>query len=65
MDKNTLLENADSLYFSEVEDERGMAMELTDSLKSNLVGLIEDRYAGAETARESDERRWMQAYHNF
>ena len=65
MDKNTLLENADSLYFSEVEDESGMAMELTDSLKSNLVGLIEDRYAGAETARESDERRWMQAYHNF
>ena len=63
--KNTLLENADSLYFSEVEDESGMAMELTDSLKSNLVGLIEDRYAGAETARESDERRWMQAYHNF
>ena len=64
-DKNTLLENADSLYFSEVEDESGMAMELTDSLKSNLVGLIEDRFAGAETARESDERRWMQAYHNF
>ena len=65
MDKNTLIENADSLYFTEVEDESGMAMELTDSLKSNLVGLIEDRYAGAETARESDERRWMQAYHNF
>jgi len=63
--KNTLIENADSLYFTEVEDESGMAMELTDSLKSNLVGLIEDRYAGAETARESDERRWMQAYHNF
>mgnify|MGYP003133943279 FL=1 len=65
MDKNTLLENADSLYFSEVEDESGMAMELTDSLKSNLVGLIEDRFSSAETARESDERRWMQAYHNF
>ena len=63
--KNTLLENADSLYFTEVEDESGMAMELTDSLKSNLVGLIEDRFANAETARESDERRWMQAYHNF
>ncbi len=64
-DKNTLLENADSLYFTEVEDESGMAVELTDSLKSNLVGLIEDRFANAETARESDERRWMQAYHNF
>ncbi len=65
MDKNTLLENADSLYFTEVEDESGMAVELTDSLKSNLVGLIESRFANAETARESDERRWMQAYHNF
>ena len=54
MDKNTLLENADSLYFTEVEDESGMAVELTDSLKSKLVGLIEHRYAGAETARESD-----------
>jgi len=64
-DKNTLLENADSLYFTEVEDESGMAVELTDSLKSNLVGLIEDRFSSAETARESDERRWMQAYHNF
>ena len=63
--KNTLIENADSLYFTEVKDESGMAMELTDSLKSNLVGLIEDRYAGAESARESDEKRWMQAYHNF
>ena len=57
MDKNTLLENADSLYFTEVEDESGMAVELTDSLKSNLVGLIGDRFSSAVTARESDERR--------
>jgi hypothetical protein len=64
-DENSFLDSADTLYFKPVEDESGMSLELEDNLKSTLVGLIEDRFAGAETARESDERRWMQAYHNF
>ena len=64
-DENNFLDSADTLYFKPVEDESGMNLELEDSLKSTLVGLIEDRFAGAETARESDEKRWMQAYHNF
>ena len=64
-DENSFLDSADTLYFKPVEDESGMNLELEDNLKSTLVGLIEDRFAGAETARESDERRWMQAYHNF
>ena len=64
-DENNFLDSADTHYFKPVEDESGMSLELEDSLKSTLVGLIEDRFAGAETARESDEKRWMQAYHNF
>jgi hypothetical protein len=60
-----MLDNADSLYFTEVEDEDGLNVELNESLKSNLAGLIEARFASAEQAREHDEDRWINAYHNF
>ena len=63
--KNSLIQNADSIYFKEVEDESGMSLQLEDSLKSNLVGIIESRFSAAEMARDADEKRWMQAYHNF
>ena len=32
---------------------------------SRFVGLVADRFADAESAREHDEARWLQAYHNF
>jgi len=65
MVENSLIQNADSIYFKEVEDESGMSLQLEDSLKSNLVGIIESRFSAAEMARDADEKRWMQAYHNF
>jgi hypothetical protein len=65
MSDNNFFESADNLYLSEVEGEKGLSLELEPDLRSILVGLIEDRFASAETARESDEKRWMQAYHNF
>ena len=60
-----ILDNADGLYFTEVENEDGLNVELDDTLKSNLAGLIEARFTSAEQAREHDEDRWINAYHNF
>ena len=62
---NDFTESANNLYFSEVENEDGLNVELNESLKSNLAGLIESRFASAEQAREHDEDRWINAYHNF
>ena len=65
MAEDNFFQSADNIYLSEVEGEKGLSLELEPDLRSQFVGLIEDRFANAETARESDERRWMQAYHNF
>jgi len=63
--ENTFIENADNIYFEEVENEDGMQLNLAEGLKSNLAGLIEARFVDAEMARDADENRWMTAYHNF
>ena len=60
-----LLDNADNLYFVEAENEDGLNVELEESLRSNLAGLIEARFITAEEARDYDESRWINAYHNF
>ena len=65
MAEDNFFQNADGIYFSEIEGEQGLNLDLEPHLKSKFVGLVEDRFANAETARESDERPWMQAYHNF
>ena len=33
--------------------------------KSNLVGIIKDRFQVSEDARRSDESRWLRAYENY
>ena len=65
--ENPLLDSASELYFAPVEGETSFELsEDEDSiLISQLVGLVQDRFADAEQARDSDESRWMQAYHNF
>ena len=63
--ENSMYQNADELYFSPVEGESGLEINLEGDVRSRFVGLIEDRFEGAETAREQDESRWLQAYHNF
>ena len=60
-----ILDSADNLYFTEVENEDGLNVELDETLKSNLAGLIEARFISAEEAREHDEDRWIKSYHNF
>jgi len=63
MAENNLTSN--ELYFEEVEDEQGINLTLEENLQNNLVGLIEDRFLSAESARDLDEARWLAAYHNY
>ena len=60
---NTFLD-ANYLY-EEVEGESGKTLTLEEDQQRNLIGIIKGRYAQAETARDADERRWIQAYENY
>ena len=62
---NTLITNADGLYFEENENEEGMTLNLEEDLQNKLAGLITDRFKDAERSRKQDEGRWMTAYHNY
>ena len=64
-DENTFMDSANNLYFEDVENEDGKQLNLEESLKSNLAGIIEARYIASELARDTDEKRWITAYHNF
>ena len=63
MEDNTFL-NADNLY-EDVEGEAGKNLNLEESQERNLIGLIKGRYALAEMARDTDEKRWIKAYENY
>ena len=60
---NTFL-SADNIY-EEVEGEAGKNLTLEEDQRINLVGIIQSRFYQSETARDSDERRWLKAYENF
>ena len=62
-EENTL--TANEIYFEKVEDEQGLQLTLEENLRKNLIGLINDRFASAESARDLDEGRWLTAYHNY
>ena len=64
-EENGLFGNAGEIYFSPVEGESGLDLTLEESIRLKFVGWVEDRFAQAERAREHDEARWLQAYHNF
>ena len=64
-EENSLIQNADGIYFETVENEEGMSLNLEEDLNNRLAGLIEDRFSSAEMARDADEGRWMTAYHNY
>ena len=63
MEDNTFL-NADYIY-EEVEGEAGKQLKLEEDQQRNLIGIIKGRYAQAEMARDTDERRWITAYENY
>jgi hypothetical protein len=62
---NTFIDNADNLFFEDIEGEQGKALVLEDDQKLNLVGIIQGRFSDAETARISHEHRWLKAYRNY
>jgi len=60
---NTFL-NANNLY-EDVEGESGLNLNLEEDQERNLIGIIKGRYAQAEEGRDTDEKRWLQAYENY
>ena len=64
-EKNESYENADYLYFEPEETAGGLELDLEEDVRNRFVGLVQDRYANAEQARDFDEQRWLTAYHNF
>ena len=64
-EENTIVDSANNLYFEPVEGEDGLSINADAQVKSNLAGLIEARFADSKMARDSDENRWITAYHNF
>ena len=56
---------ADEIYFADKETAGGLELDLPEDVRNRFVGLVEDRYASAEQARNFDETRWLTAYHNF
>ena len=64
-EENTIVDSANNLYFESVEGEDGLSINADAQVKSNLAGLIEARFADSKMARDSDENRWITAYHNF
>ncbi len=60
---NTFL-NADEIYV-DVEGESGKELSLEEDQKLNLVGIVNSRFESAETARNSDEKRWITAFENY
>ena len=65
MAENSFIENADNIYFDDVEGEEGKSLSLDESLRNKFVALLQDRYASAEDARSLDEQRWITGYHNY
>jgi len=63
VEENTFL-NANNIY-EEVEGEAGKTLSLEEDQQRNLIGIIKGRYAKAERARDTNERRWIKAYENY
>ena len=61
--ENTFL-SANNIY-EEVEGEAGVQLTLEEDQQRNLIGIIQGRFAQAEDARQTDERRWLKAYENY
>jgi len=62
---NTFIDNADNIYFEDVEGEEGKTLTLDESLRNKFVSLLQDRFSSAEDARSLDEQRWITGYHNY
>jgi len=48
MAENSFIDNADNIYFEDVEGEEGKTLSLDEDLRNKFVALLQDRYATAE-----------------
>jgi len=63
--ENTFIDNSDNLFFEDIEGEQGKKLVLEEDQQLNLVGIIQNRFSDAETARMPHEHRWLTAYRNY
>ena len=55
--------NPDSVEMIAIEDSTGEMS--VDTPSGQIVSYVEDRFSKAETARQTDEYRWLRAYKNY
>lgn len=66
MEEDEIFENEmamDSIEANAIEDMD--EDNYSDPLSGTVVGLVQDHYTKASTARENEEKRWVQAYRNY
>ena len=60
---------SDEMYMDDVEsshiEDRGDEEDYNDPTVGNIVGFVEQKFSTADTARYSDEQRWIRAYRNY
>ena len=60
---------SDEMYMDDEEssfiEDRSSEDDYSDPSVGNIVGFVEEKYSTAETARYSDEQRWIRAYRNY
>ena len=56
-------ETMDSADSTAIEDNKEDSY--SDPLVGTIVGLVQDKYKKASTARETEEQRWVKAYRNY
>ena len=60
---------SDEMYMDDEEssfiEDRSSEEDYSDPSVGNIVGFVEEKYSTAETARYSDEQRWIRAYRNY
>ena len=60
---------SDEMYMDDVEsshiEDRKDEEDYNDPTVGNIVGFVEQKFSTADTARYSDEQRWIRAYRNY
>jgi len=65
MIENEPYRTSNEIYFAPEETAGGVELQLEEDVRNRFVGVVEERFLEAERARDFDEKRWLQAYHNF
>lgn len=59
-DDKLMLDEATSSFIDDMKKD-----DYTDSPTGRIVSLVQEKFSRAETARETEESRWIQAYRNY